>query len=81
MEVESFEDEAQQAREEALRALFGAFLPPKEVREEVLRQIRISEMAFWKALKTIIDYKVEKLERKTQPKQDTKKKVKKIEIE
>ncbi len=81
LEVESFEDEAQIAREEAIKVLFSAFLPPKEVREEVLRQMKISEMAFWKALKTIIDYKVQKLEKQTEPKQETKRKAKKIEIE
>ncbi|MGC8588150.1 MAG: hypothetical protein ACP5LI_03910 [Hydrogenobaculum sp.] len=81
LEVESFEDEAQMAREQALKMLFSAFLPPKEIREEVIRQMRISEMAFWKALKAVVDYKVQKLEKKTEPKQETKKKAKKIDIE
>jgi len=79
--VESFEDEAQIAREQALKMLFSAFLPPKEIREEVIRQMRISEMAFWKALKAVVDYQVQKLEKKTEPKQETKKKAKKIDIE
>ncbi|GAB6078247.1 hypothetical protein [Hydrogenobaculum acidophilum] len=81
LEVESFEDEAQRAREEALKMLFSAFLPPKEIREEVIRQMRISEMAFWKALKAVVDYKVQKLEKQTEPKQDIKRKAKKIDIE
>jgi hypothetical protein len=81
LEVESFEDEVQMAREQAFKMLFSAFLPPKEIREEVMRQMRISELAFWKALKAVVDYKVQKLEKKTEPKQETKKKAKKIEIE
>jgi hypothetical protein len=39
LEVESFEDQAEMAREQALKMLFNAFLPPKEIREEVIRQI------------------------------------------
>jgi hypothetical protein len=81
LEVESFEDEVQMAREQAFKMLFSAFLPPKEIREEVMRQMRISELAFWKALKAVVDYKVQKLEKKTEPKQETKKKAKKIDIE
>lgn len=81
LEVESFEDSTDRAREEALKAIFSMLLPPKEIREEVIRQMRISEMAFWKALKAIVDYKVNKLEKKTAPKQETKRKATKIEIE
>jgi hypothetical protein len=83
LEVESFEDQAEMAREQALKMLFNAFLPPKEIREEVIRQMRISEMAFWKALKSVVDYKVQKLEKKTEPKQEVegKRKARKINIE
>ncbi len=81
LKVESFEDSADTAREEAIKALFGMVLPPKEIREEVVRQMRISEMAFWKALKAVVDYKVNKLEKKTAPKQETKRKATKIDIE
>jgi len=83
LEVESFEDQAEVAREQALKMLFNAFLPPKEIREEVIRQMRISEMAFWKALKAVVDYQVQKLEKKTEPKQEAegKRKARKINIE
>lgn len=81
LRTESFEDSADQAREEVIKAIFGMMLPPKEIRQEVLRQIRISEMAFWKALKAVVDYKVNKLEKKTTPKQETKQKATKINIE
>ncbi len=57
--------------------LLEVFLPPKEVREEVMRNIYTIELSLLRIFKTLIDYQVEKLEEKAEPK----KKAKKIEVE
>ncbi|MCX8076544.1 MAG: hypothetical protein N3C57_05880 [Aquificaceae bacterium] len=79
IEQESLEEQVEELRKETLR-LFEFFLPPKEVRREVLKNIYTIELSFWKILKTLVDYEVDKAERKLEGSQP-KGKVKKIEVE
>ncbi|MCS7308367.1 MAG: hypothetical protein NZ526_07450 [Aquificaceae bacterium] len=78
-EQESLEEQVEELRKETFR-LFEFFLPPKEVRREVLRNIYTIELSFWKILKTLVDYELSKVERKLEGSQQ-KGKVKKIEVE
>ncbi|HIC97074.1 MAG TPA: hypothetical protein EYP11_01575 [Aquificaceae bacterium] len=75
----SMEEEVQELRRSVLGAL-ERLLPPKEVREEVLRNVYTIELSFLKIIKTLLDHQVEVLEKKVERKPG-KKKAQKIEIE
>ncbi|EDP74574.1 hypothetical protein [Hydrogenivirga sp. 128-5-R1-1] len=79
LKVESLEEEVQELKRSILN-IFEAFVPPKEVRDEVLKNLYTIELSFLKIFKTLLDYKVESLEKKVEGK-GTKRKAKKIEIE
>ena len=79
LKVESLEEEVQELK----RSIFGIFerlLPPKEVREEVVRNVYNIELSLLKIVKTLLDYQVESLERKVEGK-PKKKKAQKIKVE
>ncbi|MDQ7037682.1 MAG: hypothetical protein Q9N26_00575 [Aquificota bacterium] len=78
-EVESIEEEIRELRRSLLGVL-EAFLPPKEVREEVVKNVYTIELSLLRILKTLIDYKVESLQSRIEKKQG-KKKAKRIEVE
>ncbi|WP_448587612.1 hypothetical protein [Thermocrinis sp.] len=81
LKVESLEQEVKEIREEMGR-VFELFLPPKEVRREIMKNLYTIELSFLKIFKTLLDYKVQEIERKMEEKEEVKKeKVKKIEVE
>jgi hypothetical protein len=76
---ESLEQEVEELRKEVFK-VFELFLPPREVRREVIKNIYQMELSFWKILKTFIDYKVGLLEKRVEE-GEVKKRVKKVEVE
>ena len=78
LKTESLEEEIEEIKGD-LRRLFERILPPREVRDEVLKNLYTIELSFMKIIKTLVDYKVQTLEELTREK--PKKKSKKIEIE
>ncbi|RLJ71011.1 hypothetical protein BCF55_1300 [Hydrogenivirga caldilitoris] len=79
LKVESLEEEVQELRK-SLFGIFEALLPPKEVREEVLKNLYTIELSFLKVFKTLLDYQVESLEHKIE-KKSSRKRAQKIEVE
>lgn len=79
LKVESLEEQIEELKG-SLFKLFESFIPPKEVRQEVIKNLYTIELATLKIFKTLLDYKVESVEEKVKGKQN-KKKAKKIEIE
>lgn len=77
--IPSLEEEIQELRKNLL-GVFEHLLPPKDVREEVMRNIYTIEISFLRILKTLLDYQVEVLERKAEGKHK-KKKAQRIEVE
>ncbi len=77
--MESLEEEVQELKRNIL-GVFETLLPPKEVREEIVRNVYNIELSLLRIFKTLLDYKVESLEKKVEGKRE-KKKSKKIEIE
>ena len=81
LKVESLEEEIKEMRRE-IHKLLELFLPPKEVRKEIVRNLYTIELSFLKIFKTLLDYKTQELEKKLEEKGETKKeKVKKIQVE
>ncbi len=78
LKTESLEQEVERLRKSVL-GIFELLIPPKEVREEIIRNVYAMELSFLKIIKTLLDYQVEVLEKKTQLKE--RKKPQKIEIE
>jgi len=39
--------------------IFEILLPPKDVREEVFKNLKEAERSLWKAIKVYVDYKAE----------------------
>ncbi|MCS7170738.1 MAG: hypothetical protein N3D14_05035 [Aquificaceae bacterium] len=76
---ENIEEEVERMRMEVFR-LLELFLPPKEVRREVLKNLYTIELSFWRILKTLVDYEVGKLEQKME-RAKPKERVKKIDVE
>ncbi len=79
IKVESLEEEV----EELKRSVFGLFeklLPPREVREEVIKNVYTIELSLLKIAKALLDYQVESLERKLEEK-PKKKRAQRIEVE
>ncbi len=80
LKVESLEDQVKEMNK-SLFYLIDKLLPPKEVREEVKKQIYMAQLSVLKAMKTLIDYKVSQLENRVESKPKKKEKTKKIEVE
>jgi hypothetical protein len=81
LKVESLEEEVEQMKKEVGK-LFELFLPPKEVRREIIKNIYTIELSVLNIFKTLLDYKVKELERRLEEKGEGKKeKVKKIQVE
>ncbi len=78
-EKEVFEEEIKELRR-SLTSLLELCLPPKDVREEILRNIYTIELSLLRIFKTLIDYQVENLQSRIERKEG-KKKAKKIEVE
>ncbi len=78
LKTETLEEEIEEIRG-SIGRLMEKLLPPKDVRDEVVRNIYAIELSFLKIVKTLIDYKVNSLEEKTSDKK--KKTSKKIEVE
>jgi len=76
---ESLEEEIRELRKSLLN-LLSFFLPPKEVREEVMRNVYTMELSFLRIFKTLLDYQIENLERRAEGR-DRKRKAQKIEVE
>lgn len=79
LRTESFEEEVEELRRSVLR-IFESLLPPKEVREEVVRNIYNIELSVLKIFKTILDYQVESLQRRMEER-PKKRKSQRIEVE
>ena len=79
LKVESLEEEVEELKRSVM-GLFERLLPPKEVREEVIKNIYTIELSLLKIAKALLDYQVESLERKLEEKPN-KRKAKKIEVE
>lgn len=73
------EDQVEELRKDLFK-LFEVLLPPKEVRREVMKNLYTIELSFWKIIKTIVDYEVQRLESRVEGK-ERKEKVKRIEVE
>jgi hypothetical protein len=81
LKVESLEEEVEQMKKEVGK-LFDLFLPPKEVRREIIKNIYTIELSVLNIFKTLLDYKVKELERRLEERGEGKKeKVKKIQVE
>ncbi len=79
LKPESLEEEVRELRKSLLN-LFEVLLPPKEIRDEVLKNIYTIELSFLRIFKTLLDYQVESLERKVE-KRERKRKAQRIEVE
>ncbi len=81
LKVESLEEEVEQMKKEVGK-LFDLFLPPKEVRREIIKNIYTIELSILNIFKTLLDYKVKELEKRLEERGEGKKeRVKKIQVE
>ena len=83
LKVESLEEEVEQMKKEVGK-LFELFLPPKEVRREIMKNIYTIELSILNIFKTLLDYKVKELERRLEERgegEGKKERVKKIQVE
>jgi len=79
LKTESLEEEVEELRRSVL-CIFESLLPPKEVREEVVRNIYNIELSVLKIFKAILDYQVESLQRRMEER-PKKRKSQRIEVE
>jgi len=79
LKEESLEKQVEELRKDLFK-LFEVLLPPKEVRREVMKNLYTMELSFWKIIKTIVDYEVQRLESRVEGR-EKKEKVKRIEVE
>ncbi|WP_457601011.1 hypothetical protein [Hydrogenivirga sp.] len=79
LKVESLEEEVQELKR-SLFKVFEGLIPPKEVREEVMKNVYTIELSLLKIFKTLLDYQVESLEKRVEGK-GKKRKAQKISIE
>lgn len=79
LKEESLEKQVEELRKDLFK-LFEVLLPPKEVRREVMKNLYTIELSFWKIIKTIVDYEVQRLESRVEGR-EKKEKVKRIEVE
>jgi hypothetical protein len=81
LKVESLEEEVEQMKKEVGK-LFELFLPPKEVRREIMKNIYTIELSVLNIFKTLLDYKAKELEKRLEEREEGKKeRVKKIQVE
>jgi hypothetical protein len=83
LKVESLEEEVEQMKKEVGK-LLELFLPPKEVRREIMKNIYTIELSILNIFKTLLDYKVKELERRLEERgegEGKKERVKKIQVE
>jgi hypothetical protein len=83
LNVESLEEEVEQMKKEVGK-LLEFFLPPKEVRREIMKNIYTIELSILNIFKTLLDYKVKELERRLEERgegESKKERVKKIQVE
>jgi hypothetical protein len=83
LKVESLEEEVEQMKKEVGK-LFDLFLPPKEVRREIIKNIYTIELSVLNIFKTLLDYKAKELERRLEERgegEGKKERVKKIQVE
>jgi len=81
LKVESLEEEVEQMKKEVGK-LLELFLPPKEVRREIMKDIYTIELSVLNIFKTLLDYKAKELERRLEERGEGKKeRVKKIQVE
>ncbi|RMH80705.1 MAG: hypothetical protein D6674_03480 [Acidobacteria bacterium] len=80
LKEESLQQEVEELRREFFK-LFELILPPREVRNEVMKNIYNIELSFLRIIKTLVDYKVERLEKKVGKREGEKRGVKKVEVE
>ncbi|MFN3814172.1 MAG: hypothetical protein ACK4SM_06080 [Aquificaceae bacterium] len=81
LKPESLEEQVKEFERSFLK-LFELFLPPKEVRREVVKNLYMAELSMLKVFKTLVDYKVSEIEKKVEGKEEKKKeRVKKVEVE
>jgi len=83
LKVGSLEEEVEQMRKEVGR-LLELFLPPKEVRREIMKNIYTIELSILNIFRTLLDYKVKELERRLEERgegESKKERVKKIQVE
>ncbi|MEJ7556137.1 MAG: hypothetical protein WKI49_02105 [Aquificaceae bacterium] len=76
---EYLEEQVEELRKDLFK-LFEVLLPPKEVRREVMKNLYTIELSFWKIIKTIVDYEVQRLESRVEGR-EKKERVKRIEVE
>ncbi len=79
LKEESLEEQMEELRKDMFK-LLEVLLPPKEVRREVMKNLYTMELSFWKIIKTVVDYEVQKLESRVEGK-EKKGKIKRIEVE
>jgi len=79
LEVLTLEREIEELKGELFK-LLEPCIPPKEVREEVLKHLYAIPLHLLKIVKTIVDYEVKLLEERVQSK-ERKPKTKKIKVE
>jgi hypothetical protein len=83
LKVESLEEEVEQMKKEVGK-LFDLFLPPKEVRREIIKNIYTIELSVLNIFRTLLDYKVKELEKRLEERgegEGKKERVKKIQVE
>jgi hypothetical protein len=83
LKVESLKEEVEQMKKEVGK-LFELFLPPKEVRREIMKNIYTIELSILNIFRTLLDYKVKELERRLEERgegEGKKERVKKIQVE
>jgi len=83
LKVGSLEEEVEQMKKEVGR-LLELFLPPKEVRREIMKNIYTIELSILNIFRTLLDYKVKELERRLEERgegEGKKERVKKIQVE
>ena len=81
LEVPSMEKELEEIKKEFM-SLMEFFIPPKEVRKEVLKNIYSIPLPFLKIMRTLLDYQIKLLEERIKEAEEEKKqKSRRIEIE
>ncbi|ADO44677.1 conserved hypothetical protein [Hydrogenobacter thermophilus TK-6] len=81
LKPESLEQEVEELRKSVFK-LLELFLPPKDVRKEIMKNLYTAELSLLKVFKTLLDYKVSQIERKIEEKEEKKReRVKKVEVE
>ncbi len=80
--VQSLEDQVEEIKKSLFKGL-EILIPPKEVREEITRNVYQIQLSALKILKALVDYQVSLLEERTKVENDKKNKkgAKRIKVE